>query len=111
MAYNELLAQRVRTILIENQAPALDEKRMFGGVGFMVQGNMACGVHGDELIVRIGPQGYAEALGSPHVRPFDLSGRPMTGWVMVASTAWEDDASLRNWVQRGVGFAVKLPEK
>ena len=83
MAYDEGLAHRVREVL--RDLPGLVEKKMFGGIGFLVHGNMACGVNGDELIVRVGPEGYQEALARPHARPFDMTGRPMKGWVWVAS--------------------------
>ena len=107
MAHDEGLAQRVREAL--GELPGLVEKKMFGGIGFMVQGNMACGVNGDELIVRVGPEGYQEALAKPHARPFDMTGRPMKGWVWVASEGYESDAALEDWVQQGIEFALSLP--
>jgi TfoX/Sxy family transcriptional regulator of competence genes len=109
MAYDEGLAQRVREAL--GELPELVEKKMFGGIGFMVQGNMACGVNGDELIVRVGPEGYQEALTKPHARPFDMTGRPMKGWVWVASEGYESDMALEDWVRLGVEFALSLPPK
>jgi TfoX/Sxy family transcriptional regulator of competence genes len=109
MAYDEGLAQRVREVL--GDQPGLVEKRMFGGVGFMVQGNIACGVHRDELIVRVGPEGYHKALAEPQTSPFDITGRPMRGWVMVASEACESDEVLQTWVQRGIEFALTLSAK
>ena len=84
---------------------------MFGGVGFMVQGNMACGVHGDGLIVRVGPEEYQRAVMEPHTRPFDLTGRPMKGWVVVVPEGYASDDDLRTWVQDGVDFALTLPAK
>jgi len=109
MAYDEGVAQRIREALSEQVG--LDEKKMFGGVGFMLRGNMACGVHGDQLIVRVGPDAFAEAVGLEHARPFDLTGRPMKGWVYVDEPGFEDDAALAGWVQRGVAFALSLPAK
>jgi TfoX/Sxy family transcriptional regulator of competence genes len=109
MAYDEGLAGRARGILVE--LPGFVEKRMFGGVGFMLRGNMACGVNGDELIVRVGPANYEQALELPHTRRFDMTGRPMRGWVMVASEGLASDAELEEWVRRGVDFALSLPEK
>ncbi|HSR31934.1 MAG TPA: TfoX/Sxy family protein [Anaerolineae bacterium] len=109
MAYDEGLAQRIRESLSE--LPGLAEKKMFGGVGYMIRGNMACGVHGDEMIVRVGPDSYEEALASTHTRPFDMTGRPMKGWVMVAPDGIESDAELDRWIQRGVEFALSLPQK
>lgn len=109
MAYDEGLAQRIRESLSE--LPGLVEKKMFGGVGYMIRGNMACGVHGDELIVRVGPDSYEEALADVHTRPFDMTGRPMKGWVMVTPDGIESDAELDRWIQRGVEFALSLPPK
>jgi hypothetical protein len=109
MAYDEGLAQRIREIL--DDLPALVEKKMFGGVGFMVQGNMACGVNGNNLIIRVGPERYEEALTQPHARVFDFTGRPMKGWVMVAPGGHETDESLADWVQQGVEFVLSLPAK
>ena len=109
MAYDEGLAQRIREAL--GELPGLVEKKMFGGVGFMVQGNMACGVNKDDLIVRVGPEQYEEALARAHTRPFDMTGRPMKGWVMVSADGYESDDALKSWVQQGVQFALTLPPK
>ena len=109
MAYDEGLAQRIREVLGEQ--PGLVEKKMFGGAGFMVHGNMACGVHKDALIVRVGPENHEEAMARPHTRPFDITGRPMKGWVMVTSDGYESDEALEDWVQQGVDFALSLPPK
>jgi hypothetical protein len=111
MAYDEGLAQRTAEVLDELQLPQLVEKRMFGGVGYMVQGNMACGVNRDQLIVRIGPEHYQEALARPHTKPFDITGRPMRGWVMVGPEGYESDDHLKEWIQHGVDFARTLPPK
>jgi TfoX/Sxy family transcriptional regulator of competence genes len=109
MAYDEVLAGRIRAILLEQ--PKLVEKKMFGGVGFMVQGNMACGVHKDMLIVRVGPDAYDETMKYPHTRPFDMTGRAMKGWVMVEPGGFESEADLKQWVQSGLDFALTLPAK
>ncbi len=109
MAYDEGLAQRIRDVLGEQ--PGLVEKKMFGGVGFMIHGNMACGVHKDSLIVRVGPEGYEEALARPDTKPFDITGRPMKSWVMVTSDGYESDEALEDWVQQGLDFALSLPAK
>lgn len=109
MAYDEGLAHRIREILHEQ--PGLVEKKMFGGVGFMLHGNMACGVNKENLIVRIGPDKYEVAMTGPNTRPFDLTGRPMTGWVIVEPDGFESDAALKHWVQQGVDFALSLPPK
>ena len=109
MPYDRSLAERIRGEL--DQLPGLQEKKMFGGVGFLMQGNMACGVHGEDLIVRVGPGCYEEALSRPHTRPFDMTGRPMSGWVMVAPKGCESDRDLSNWVRQGVEYARSLPAK
>ncbi len=109
MAYSEELAQRMRDALLTT--PDLVEKKMFGGIGFMVQGNMACGVNKDDLIVRVGPDVYQEALDHPDTRPFDMTGRPMTGWVVVMDNGYESDQALADWVKKGVDFALSLPPK
>jgi len=106
---DEILAQRIRPLLA-----GLDgfvEKAMFGGIGFMVQGNMACGVHKGELIVRVGPDRDADSLARPHVRPFDMPGRPMQGWVMIAEPGFAQDLDLEQWVRWGVDYALSLPPK
>ena len=109
MAYDEVLAQRVMEVLGEQ--PGLVDKKMFGGVGYMLYGNMACGVNQDVLIVRVGPEGYQEALAQPHVKPFDMTGRPMKGWVVVSAEGCQSDQALEAWVQRGVDFALTLEPK
>lgn len=84
---------------------------MFGGVGFLLHGNMACGVNKDDLIVRVGADNYSNAVMRPHARPFDITGRPMSGWVMVELAGYADDSDLSNWVQTGIEFALTLPAK
>jgi TfoX/Sxy family transcriptional regulator of competence genes len=91
--------------------PALEEKKMFGGVGFLVAGNMACGVNKRDLIVRVGPEAYEQALGEEHTKEFDMTGRPMRGWVVIESAGYESDDDLQAWIQRGVEFARSLPAK
>jgi hypothetical protein len=114
VAYDEGLAERVGNALRENptlRGVGVVEKRMFGGVGYMVQGNMACGVNGEDVIVRVGPDAYAAALAAPHTRPFDMTGRPMKGWVVVTPDGYARDEDLAAWVARGVAFALTLPPK
>lgn len=93
MAYDERLAERVRELLAPRQG--LSERRMFGGLAFLLHGNMCCGVHGEELIVRLDAEGADKVLQEPHVRPMDMTGRPMKGWLMVAPTGLETDDDLR----------------
>ena len=109
MAYDEDLAARIHDFLADQ--PGLEAKKMFGGVGYMVQGNMACGVHKDMLIVRVGPEAYEPSLGLPHTRPFDMTGRAMKGWVMVEPAGFADQFDLERWVQSGLDFALTLPPK
>ena len=109
MAYDEGLAQRIREALAD--ADGLMERGMFGGIAFMLHGNMAVGISGDELMVRVGPEGYDEALAQPHARVFDMTGRVMRGWVVVAAEGIADDAALDGWVQQGAEFARSLPAK
>ena len=109
MAYDEGLAQRIREALAD--ADGLMERRMFGGIAFMLHGNMAVGISGDELMVRVGPEGYDEALAQPHARVFDMTGRVMRGWVVVAAEGIADDAALDGWVEKGADYARSLPPK
>ena len=106
---DEVLAQRIRPILAG--LDGLVEKRMFGGIGFIVRGNMACGVHKGELIVRVGPDRDADSLARPHTRQFDMTGRPMRGWVVIAEPGFARDADLGQWVRQGVEYALSLPSK
>ncbi len=108
MAYDEELADRVR-VLLAGEA-GLSERKMFGGLAFMVNGNMACGIVKDELMLRLGAEGADAALGEPHVREMDFTGRPMTGMVYVEREGL-DDAGVRRWVERAAAFARSLPPK
>ena len=109
MAYDERVTQRVRAEL--GGLAGLVEKKMFGGIGFIVLGNMAVGVLGSDLIVRVGAAEYAEALAQPHVRVFDMTGRPMQGWVLVSPDGYQTEQDLRRWIDQGVAFAGSLPPK
>lgn len=109
MAYDEGVAQRLQEILTGQKG--LVDKKMFGGVGFMLDGNMAVGVYKEELIVRVGLDKYEEVVIRPFTRPFDITGRPMKGWVMVGPEGYDSDESLAEWVEMGVTFARSLPPK
>lgn len=112
MAYDEGLAHRIGEVLeVLEDLPWFVEKKMFGGVCYLIDGNMACGVIKEFLIVRVGPDRYEEALGKPHTRLFDFTGRPMKGWVMVDEEGYGDDDDLSEWVWQGVEFARSLPPK
>jgi TfoX/Sxy family transcriptional regulator of competence genes len=109
MAFDEGLAQRLREELAGTGGVA--EKRMFGGLAFLVDGNMCVGVIGDELIVRVGLDATEAALERPGSRLFDFSGRPMKGWITVGPDALEDDEALAGWVGSALAFVRTLPPK
>lgn len=109
MAFDEEIAARVREILLEHGD--LDERKMFGGLAFMVKGYMACGVINDELVARLGPDRAADALKREHVRPMDFTGRPMKGYVYVGSRGIETEAKLRKWVTDTLDFVGTLPPR
>jgi len=109
MAYDEQLADRVRDALAPRAG--LSERRMFGGIAFMIGGNMAVGVIGDELMVRLDPADAERAQAEDHVRPMDFTGRPMKGMVFVSSDGTADDEDLAGWVDAGADFAASLPPK
>ena len=109
MAYNENLSLRIQELLVDQ--PALEGKKLFGGIGFMLQGNMACGVNKDDLVVRVGPEGYEQAVIRPYTRPFDITGKPLKGWFLVGPVGYSDDDDLVAWVEEGVTFALSLPAK
>ena len=109
MAYNHELTDRIRQILASHEG--VSEKKMFGGISFMLGGNMCCGAVRNDLVVRVGPERHDEALAQPHARPMDFTGRPLRGLVYVGPGAYQDDDTLRAWVKRGVDFAVSLPPK
>jgi len=109
MAYDEGLAQRIREVLGER--PGVSEKKMFGGLCFLVHGNMCCGVVGDELMARVGKDAYEECLGLPSAREMDFTGRALKGMIYVSVEGVEEDDDLASWVERGAGFAGSLPPK
>lgn len=109
MAYDEALAARVRSTL--HRRKGLGEKKMFGGLCFLINGNMAAGVVEDRLMVRVGKDKHDEALALPHARPMDFTGKPMRGMVYVEPAGLREDADLKAWLDRGVRFARSLPAK
>ena len=109
MAYNEKLAERIRQALAGRKA--LTEKKMFGGITFLLHGNMCCGVVNNDLVLRLGPAQGEKALKRPHVRECDFTGRPLKGMVMVASGGYKTDGALRKWVLQAADFALSLPAK
>ncbi len=109
MAYDERLSARIRKALAGRRR--LTERKMFGGMAFMLRGNMCCGVLNDDLIVRLAPEHAEKALEKPHTRPFDMTGRPMKGLVVVTPRGHKSAAALRRWVEQAADFARSLPAK
>ncbi len=109
MAYDEALADRVRALFVGRTG--VREQKMFGGLCFMLDGNMACGIHGNELIVRVGKENLEDALSRQHSRPFDMTGRPLRGFVYVAAEGLGTDEELAEWAARGIAYATALPPK
>ncbi len=108
MAYDEKLADRVRALL--EAEPGFSERKMFGGIAFMLDGHMCCGVVAGDLMLRLGPDGADAALEHRHVRPMDFTGRPMSSMVFVEPAGLKRDA-LRSWVEGAATFARSLPPK
>jgi len=109
MVYHQLLAERVRNQLAGT--PGLTERQMFGGIGWMIFGNMAVGVLGEGIVCRVGPDAYEALLAEPGAAVFDFTGRPMTGWLHVHADALDDEEALQEWIDHGVRFASGLPAK
>lgn len=109
MAFDEQLGDRLRTLLKGQRG--LVEKKMFGGLAFLINGNMSVGVHKSDLIVRIDPDETDKALKEPGARIFDITGRPMKGWILVGDAGIKDEKKLSSWVKRGVSYAASLPPK
>ena len=109
MAFDPALAERIRKWL--GKRAGLTEKKMFGGIAFLMRGNMCCGVHGSEMIVRLDPAETDRALKEPHTRVFDVTGRPMKGWLLVGPRGLAADADLGRWVEVAATYAGSLPPK
>jgi TfoX/Sxy family transcriptional regulator of competence genes len=109
MAFNEALAERIRQALARRKK--IEEKKMFGGIGFLLNGNLLVGVWKESLIVRLGPEDGDQPLLESHVREFDITGRAMKGWVLVDPEGIESDDDLSGWIQRALKFVGKLPAK
>ncbi len=109
MAYDPILAEKVRRILV--RCPDASERKMFGGLAFMVGDHMCCGVLGEKLVVRVAPNDGRKWLAPPNVRPMDFTGRPLTGFLYVEKKAYAAPGSLARWVSRAIAFARSLPPK
>ncbi len=109
LAYDHALAARVRKALAAQRK--VTEREQFGGIGFLLNGNMAVGVIGTDLLVRVGPANHDAAMKDRHAKPFALTGRPSRGWILVGLEGLKSAASPRKWVERGIAFAGDLPAK
>ncbi len=109
MAYDEELAGRVRALF--SGRSGVREQKMFGGLCFILNGNMACGVLGNKLVVRVGRENLEDALFQPYSRPFDMTGRPTRSFIYVAAEGLVTGEGLRNWAGRGIAYAESLPHK
>lgn len=109
MAYSEQLADRTRAALIASRR--LEERTMFGGLAFVVNGHMCCGIVGEELMVRVGPDLYESSLAQPHTREMDFTGRPLKGMVYVGREGLQSERELGQWVQRSLAYVSTLPAK
>jgi TfoX/Sxy family transcriptional regulator of competence genes len=109
MPYNEDIERRILNMVSDWDNTS--QKKMFGGVCHLIQGNMFCGVYKDFLILRLGVENATNALVSPFVRPFDITGRPMKGWVMVEEPGFRTEESLRQWLEQAKAFVSTLPPK
>ena len=109
MPYNQEIDTRIRSIV--DQWPNIEAKKMFGGVCHLLNGNMVCGVYKDYLILRLGEMSAASALQKSHVHPFDITGRPMKGWVMVSMDGFEKQPELNQWLAQAREFVETLPAK
>ena len=103
------LIERIRAILKQHEG--YSEKKMFGGVAFMIGGNMCCGPWANSLIVRLAKEDHDETQAEPHVKPMDITGKVMRGWAMIEPAGIEADDQLKAWVRRAVKFAASLPAK
>jgi TfoX/Sxy family transcriptional regulator of competence genes len=109
MAYDEALVERVRDAI--GPRNGVTEKKMFGGVAFLLDGKMFCGISKDDLMVRVGPDRYETSLVEAHVRPMDFTGRPMNGYVFVGAKGTMSQDAIRKWVDLGTTFVATLPRK
>lgn len=107
--YNAHTARKIRDAFA--QVPGLSERSMFGGIAFLLEGNMCCGVIEDRLVVRVGPGDYHDILREPHVRPMDFTGRPLEGFVYVDRDGYASPDALRHWINRSLSFVRTLPPR
>jgi TfoX N-terminal domain len=112
MAYDQALAERTQAALMAAGRSEATEKKMFGGLAFLIEGNMCCGVRGEDLLVRVGPEAGPSALAEPAARPFEMGQRgPSAGFILVGPAGTATDDALATWVDRALAFVVTLPAK
>jgi TfoX/Sxy family transcriptional regulator of competence genes len=109
MAYDEKLADRIRRAV--GPRGDVTEKKMFGGLAFLLDGKMFCGIATGELMLRVGPERHAATLAKPHVRPMDFTGRPMKGYVYVGAAGYRTDRALKAWIDQALDFVATVPRK
>ncbi|MSO65233.1 MAG: TfoX family protein [Alphaproteobacteria bacterium] len=109
MAYDEKLAARVRSLLAARND--VSERKMFGGLCFMVAGSMCCGITSGDFMVRVGADAYSAAVKRPHARPMDFTGRPMKGYLFVGRDGLKTDPALKKWIALGLAYIESLPKK
>ena len=109
MAYDEQWAKRLSKLVAQRQD--FHEQKMFGGIGFLLRGNMCFGIYKEFLILRLGETQATRALKKPHTKPFDITGRPMKGWVMVELEEISTEAALKQWITPAIDFVLTLPRK
>lgn len=109
MAFNEALAARIREVLIRQKG--ISERKMFGGLAFLLNGNMCCGVTGDRLMLRLGETGAAQALTEPHTSLMDFTGKPMKSMIYVGPDGFPSEQALRRWILQAVAYVSLLPAK
>ncbi len=109
MSYDEKLAKRLSRIIVQRND--FYEQKMFGGIGYLLRGNMCFGIWKDSLILRLGESQAQKALVKKNVKPFDITGRAMKGWVMVAPAGMKTEAALKTWVIQAINFVSQLPRK
>ena len=109
MAYDQELGNRIRTILARKKN--ISEKNIFGGLSFLVDGKMFCGIIGDKLVVRVGPENYEDALSKPHITPMDFTGKPIKGYVYVEKTGLKRNTGLVFWIESGLTFTRTVKKK
>ena len=109
MPYDEGLVERLREVFGDH--PEVIERKMFGGLVFMVYGHMSCGVDNESIMVRVGPEQHAEALAKPYARVMDFTGKPLNGFVYVDPDGFNTDTDLKEWVAMSLRFVTALPPK